>query len=120
MTHSSGYRFAGSKSAGLINTPSMSAPSLLFHEITSRVPSVKSAACDVMSVSLRGANGCTSVTKSSGSEAGEPAVKATRRPSRVTVNPPPIRSSPPDTRAMAPVAGSSRNRWPAVFCRAEK
>ena len=83
---SSGYFFDGSKSAGLISTPSIAAPSLLFHEITSRVPTISSAACAVMLVRACGAKPSMSETKSSGTVAGEPAVNATRRPSRSRLN----------------------------------
>ena len=54
MMQSSGYFFAGSKSAGLINTPSIVVPSVLFHEITSRVPSMNGFVCSVMFVRTRG------------------------------------------------------------------
>ena len=43
-------------------------------------------------------------------------MNATRRLSRSMLNPPPISASGAETRAIAPVAGFMRNRWPAVFC----
>ena len=54
MTTSSGYLREGSKSAGLCSTPSIAAPSWLFHETTSSEPIAKRAICAFMSVSFVG------------------------------------------------------------------
>ena len=79
---SSGYFFVASKLAGLISTPSMVAPSLLFQETTSRVPSVSDFVCSVMFVSPRGENRSTLETKTSFRDVGELAVNASCFPSR--------------------------------------
>jgi hypothetical protein len=120
MMQSSGYFFVGSKLAGLISTPSITVPSVLFHEITSRIPSVKPFTASVMRVSARGANDGRSLTKASFIDIGELAVNANFRPSRLSEKPPAIRSSGPVTRLIAPVAGSTRNKCELVFCRPEK
>ena len=52
ITTSSGYFFAGSKSIGLWSTPSIVAPSWLFHETTSSVLVAQPAVCAFMSVSF--------------------------------------------------------------------
>src|SRR6185369_11443177 len=52
MTTSRGYFFAGSKSAGLCSTPSIVAPSWLFHDTTSSVPAGQPAVCAFRSVSF--------------------------------------------------------------------
>src|SRR6185295_14103720 len=52
MTTSSGYLRDGSKSIGLCRTPSIVAPSWLFHETTSSVPVAQLATCAFMSVAF--------------------------------------------------------------------
>src|SRR3977135_2449892 len=98
MIQSIGYFLVALKLAGLIRTPSMVAPSLLFHEITSRVPRVKARACSVMSVSLRGAKLFTPEIKPSFMAVGDPATKARRSPARVKENDPAIKLSGAVTR----------------------
>src|SRR6185369_9913932 len=103
-------------SAGLINTPSIVAPSVLFQEMTSRVPSRSVFDCAVIVVKERGENLCASETNTSFSEVGDAAVNANCRPSRVKENEPAIKPSGPDKRLTLPLAGSTRNRCEAVFC----
>src|SRR5580765_3529132 len=52
ITTSNGYFFDASKSAGLCRTPSIVAPSWLFHDTTSSVLAVQPAVCAFMSVSF--------------------------------------------------------------------
>jgi len=66
----------GSKSAGLMSTPSIVVPSLLCHEITSRVPSVNAFVCSLTLVNLRGAKLRASDTNTSLTLVGEATVKA--------------------------------------------
>src|SRR5262249_41634516 len=87
MMHSRGRFFSGSKSAGLVSTPSMVVPSLLFQEITSDLPRIRDLVFSVILVSLRGAKSFTLETKTSLSALGELAVKATWRPSCVREKP---------------------------------
>ena len=75
MTQSRAYFFAGSKSAGLIRTPSIVVPSLLFQEMTSRVPRTNAPTWSVMRVRARGAQG-RSETQTSASDVGDAATKA--------------------------------------------
>ena len=100
---SSAYFFEGSKSAGLINTPSIIAPSWLFHEMSSRVPRVNCLACSVMFVRARGEKLFTSEMNISFSETGELAEKAIRCPSRVREKPPAIKLSGPVMRVIRAV-----------------
>src|ERR1044072_468350 len=116
----SGYFFAGSKSAGLISTPSIVVPSLLFHEIASRVPSVNAFVWAVVSESFRGVNVLVPETKTSFMLAGGLATKAIASPVLLNENDPPIQSSGRDTRVTFPFAGSTRNKCEAVFCDAVK
>src|SRR5438132_13700565 len=108
MTHNRGYFFAGSKSAGLINTPSIMVPSVLFQEMTSRVPMMKSRDCSVIFVRARGEKLRTSETKTSLSDVGELAVKAICVPSRVRENDPAIKLSGAETRVILALTGSRR------------
>ena len=119
MTQSRAYFLAGSKSAGLTRTPSIVAPSLLFQETTSRVPSVQAATWSVIRVRMRGPQG-RSVTQISGRAVAVAAWKAERFPSLEKENPETIAPSGPLTRSIASDAGSRRKRWLAVFCMAEK
>src|SRR6266496_511730 len=116
MMHNKGYFFVASKSAGLIKTPSIVVPSLLFQETTSLVPRMKAAACSVIVVSERGEKVRTSETKTSFRDVGELAVNATPRASCVRENDPPIRLSGPEMRVILAVTGSTRKRCEAVFC----
>src|SRR6185369_4408741 len=118
--HSSGYFLAGSKSAGLIRTPSISVPSVDFHETSSRVPNEKFEVCAVIVVKRRGSHFSEDVTKSSLKVVGEPAVNAICFPSLSSETPPPSKSSGCERREIFPVVGSSRKSCAAVFCSAVK
>src|ERR1043166_3358942 len=112
---SSGYFFAGSKSAGLIKTPSIVVPSWLCQEIISRVPSVKDFVCSFRLVNLRGAKLCASETNTSFMLVGEATVKAIRSALCVNENEPVIRLSGCETRTTFALTGSTRNKCEAVF-----
>jgi hypothetical protein len=118
MTQSRAYFFAGSKSAGLTSTPSITVPSLLFQEMTSRVPRTNPATWSVIRVSVRGAHGRPE-TATSPRVAPEWVRKATLLPSLENENIPKMAPSGALTRSMRRVCGSSRKRWEAVFCKAE-
>src|SRR2546428_1791516 len=120
MTQSSGYFFDGSKSAGLINTPSITVLSLLFQETTSRVPMMKLRVCSVIFVNARGEKLRTLETKTSLSDVGELAVNAICFPSRVRENDPAIKLSGPEIRVIFALTGSRRKRCEDVFCWAAK
>src|SRR6185369_11609940 len=120
MTQSSGYFLVGSKSAGLINTPSIVVPSVLFQEITSRVPNTSGFVCSVMLVRARGEKFFAAERYTSLSEVGDVAVKDSCPPSRVKENEPAIKLSGPDMRVTFPLAGSTRNSCDDVFCCAVK
>src|SRR6266550_9165365 len=105
MMQSSGYFFAGSKSAGLINTPSIVVPSELVQETTSRVARLSDLVCSLRFVNTRGEKLRTLETKTSLSEVGELAVNPTCCPSRVSENEPAIKLSGPDTRVTLALTG---------------
>src|SRR5438046_440443 len=86
MMQRSGYFLVGSKSAGLIKTPSIVVPSVLVQEIISRIPRTNCRVCSVIFVNWRGVKLRASVTKISLRDVGEPAVNAIRLPSRVKEN----------------------------------
>src|SRR6185295_11786112 len=102
---SSGYFFAGSKSAGLINTPSIVVPSVLFQETSSRVPNTSVFVCSVIFVRTFGEKFFRSEMNTSFREEGDGAVNANWRPSRVKENEPAIKLSGPDRRVTLPLAG---------------
>ena|GEM_PF-4261611 len=108
--HKSGRFFAGSKSAGLVSTPSMVVPSLLFQEMTSDLPRIKERVCLVMSVSLRGEKPFTSEMKTSRRELGEPVTKAIWRPSCVREKPKACKLSELVRRVIWGLSGWMRNR----------
>ncbi len=110
MTQSRAYFLAGSKSAGLMRTPSIAVPSLLFQEMISRVPRTNGAAWSVMRVSVRGLNG-NPETQTSFRVVGDADMKAIRFPSLEKEKALAMTSSGAVTRVMARVAGSSRKRW---------
>src|SRR5678815_84235 len=118
--HSSGYFFDESKSAGLIKTPSISAPSVDFHDTSSRVPNEKFAVCAVIFVNTCGSHLSADVTKSSFKVVGEPAVNAIRPASLFSEKPPASKPSGWERRANFPVTGSRRKSCAAVFCSAVK
>ena len=61
-------------------------PSLLFHDTTSRVPTISADNWLVIVVSLVAANAVASATNTSPSDVGDAAVNATRAPSADSVN----------------------------------
>src|SRR6185503_20320972 len=93
MTMSSGYLRDGSKSAGLWRTPSIAAPSWLFHETTSSVLVVSGAVCLFMSVSFLGLASVAAATNTSGTDLASEPRNATREPSREKVKPEPTHAS---------------------------
>src|SRR5688500_7963170 len=104
----SGYLRVESKFAGLVSTPSISAPSVLFQVITSRTPATSESVCDVILVSTRGVQRAVAVIATSGSDAGDPIRTAAWLPSRVSDVPITIAEPRGDTRVTAPLAGSMR------------
>src|SRR5437867_11696052 len=120
MMQSRGYFFAGLQSGGLIRIPSITVPSLLVHETTSRVPRMNGLTWPVRRVRTLGEKVCASATNTSGRLTGDPAVNARFRPSRVKENDPAIRSSGLEILVIFALAGSTRKRWEAVFCKALK
>src|SRR6476660_2061001 len=94
MTTRSGYFFPAWKPIGLCRTPSMVAPSWLFHETTSSALLAHDAICAVMSVSLRGlSDGVSGAMKISPSVEASAAEKAAHCPSGVRLKPDPIQRS---------------------------
>src|SRR6185503_20604018 len=120
MTMSSGYLRDGSKSAGLWRTPSIAAPSWLFHETTSRMLVTRAAVCAFMSVSFFGLASVAAATNTSGTDLASAPRNATRDPSRESVKLEPTHVSAGARRVTALVPGSMRNRYENVRCDAEK
>src|SRR5215217_1472101 len=111
ITTSRGYLRDGSKSAGLCRTPSMAAPSWLFHDTTSRVPIAKRAICAFMSVSFVGFASVAGPTNTSAIDAASAPKNAAREPSRESVKFEPTQAAAGERRVTAFDAGSSRNRY---------
>ena len=107
MTHNKACFLAGSKSAGLMSTPSITVPSLLFQEMTSRVPRVQPATWSVIRVRRRGFQG-NSETPISASAAAAAVWKATRFPSLEKLKPESMASSGVDMREICRDPGSRR------------
>src|SRR5215470_15589984 len=111
MTTSSGYLRDGSKSTGLCRTPSMVAPSWLFHETTSSVLVVHPEVCELVSVSLRAVESdAIGATKTSPSDFGSDSRNATDDPSRDREKLDITTASRGVRRVMLFVSGSSRCR----------
>src|SRR4029077_12793971 len=107
ITTRSGYLRPAWKPTGLCRPPSTSAPSWLFHEITSSALAGQPATCFVMSVSLRGFSAVAiGATYSSPSVEASDAVNAVHWPSGVMLKPDPIHLSDGVYRLIARVAGS--------------
>src|SRR6185436_8119625 len=119
MTMSSGYLRDGSKFDGLCSTPSIVAPSWLFHEMTSSVLVVKAAVCAFRSVSRRAcsvrlepdATSVSGATKTSGSERASAPRNAMLEPSREKEKLEPTQASADDRRVIALLSGSRRNKY---------
>src|SRR5438445_692304 len=120
MTTSSGYLRAGLKSTGLWRTPSIVAPSWLFHDTTSSVLVVQLAVCAVKSVSWRGTCIEAGATKTSAIDFASEARNATRDPSLEKVKLDPTDASAGASRVTVFVSGSRRKRCEKVRCDAEK
>src|SRR6185503_194975 len=87
MTISSGYLRDGSKSTGLCSTPSIVAPSWLFHETTSSVLVVQFDAGALVSVSLRAVDSdAVGATNTSAIDLASDPRNATVNPSRANEN----------------------------------
>ena len=108
MTTSSGYFRPAAKSGGLCRTPSIVAPSWLFHDTTSRVVAVHADVCAFMSVSLRADFKLEGPTKTSAIDFESAPRKAIAEPSRDSEKPDPIHSSAGARRSIALLDGSSR------------
>src|SRR6187431_2872897 len=107
MTTRSGYFFPAWNPIGLCRTPSIVAPSWLFHDTTSSALFAHFAVCAVMSVSLRGSSlVATRATWISGRVDPSCAENAAHCPSGVRLNPDPIHCSDGAYFFTALVAGS--------------
>src|SRR6266850_4129053 len=134
MTTSSGYLRDRSKSNGLCSTPSIVAPSWLFHDTTSSVLVAQFNVCALVSVSffarrVRLAPDTTDsrgATNTSAIDVGSDPRNATDDPSRESENDDMTTASPGASRVISggvrlePDPTSSRNRYDHVCCDAEK